>query len=693
VGADPVRLEGRDKVTGAARYAFEYPVPEAVYAWPVAAPFAKGRLTLVNPDAALAADNVVDVLWYSNAYRLRSRENAELYLLQEPTVAYRGQFIALVVANTLEAARHGADLVVVEADTQPHDTVFSERHPGLYRPVRTNGGYQTDTAVGDFDAGLAAAAVRVDAMYRTPAEHNNPMEPHASVAWWDGDELTVYDSTQYPTVVAKGLADLFGIDPQSVRVLAEHIGGGFGVKGGNPRPAVVLAAMAARHVGRPVKVALTRQHQFANVGYRSPTIQRLRLGADPAGRLTAIGHDAISQSSELMEFVEQTAVITRWLYAGPDRRTTHRLVRLDVPTPAWMRAPGETPGSFALESAIDELAVAGGWDPVELRIHNDAELEPEEGLPYSSRNLVACLREGARRFGWAGRDPRPRACRDGDWLIGSGVAASSLPARVQPSTAIARAHPDGYFHVLINAVDLGTGARTVLWQIAVQELGVDPERVRISIGDSSIGPAMGAGGSLGTASWGWAVTKACRELCDQIRRDHGGTVPATGIEVRVDTAADVKAQQPYARYSFGAQFCQVRVDMDTGEVRVDRMLGVFAVGRIMNPRTARSQLIGAMTMGLSMALLEEGMLDPRYGAYVNRDFATYHIAACADVRDIEAYAVEEHDNHLNPMAAKGLGEIGIVGAAAAVANAVYHATGVRVRDLPIRPDKLLDHLG
>ncbi|GIH17526.1 xanthine dehydrogenase [Rugosimonospora africana] len=693
MGADPVRLEGRDKVTGTARYAYEYPVSEALYAWPVASPFTKGRLTLVNPDEALAARGVLAVLWHSNAYRLQSRENEELYLLQEPTIAYRGQFVALVVADTLEAARHGADLVVLEADTQPHDAVLTDRHPGLYRPVRVNGGFQSDTAVGDFDAGMAGAAVRVDERYETPAEHNNPMEPHASIAWWDGDELTVYDSTQYPTAVAEGLAGLFGIETQSVRVLAEHIGGGFGVKGGNPRPAVVLAAMAARHVGHPVKVALTRQHQFANVGYRTPTIQRVRLGADASGQLTAIGHDAISQSSEVQEFAEQTAVLTRWMYAGPHRRTTHRLVRLDVPTPAWMRAPGETPGSFALESALDELAMAGGWDPVELRIRNDAELEPENGLRYSSRNLVACLREGARRFGWERRDPRPRAHRDGDWLIGTGMASSSLQARAQPSTATVRAHPDGHFHVLVNAVDIGTGARTALWQIAVDELGVAPERVRISIGDSSIGRAQGAGGSLGTASWGWAVTKACRELCEQLKRDHRGSVPAAGLEVSADTTADLKTLQPYARYSFGAQFCQVRVDLDTGEVRVDRMLGAFAAGRIVNPRMARSQLIGAMTMGMSMALLEEGVLDTQYGAYVNRDFATYHIAACADVPAIETYLMDEEDTHLNPMGVKGVGELGIVGAAAAVANAVYHATGVRVRELPIRLDKLLDQLG
>jgi xanthine dehydrogenase YagR molybdenum-binding subunit len=688
IGSGRVRVEGRDKVTGAARYAAEFPVP-AVYGWPVPAPFAKGRLTRVDPRAALSTDGVLAVLWYENAPRLHSRDDPEVYLLQEPAVAYRGQFVALVVATTTEAARHGADLVVVEGDPQPHDTVLTEQHPELYQPDKVNPDYRSDTAVGDFEAGLASAAVRIDATYRTPAYHNNPMEPHASIAWWNGDHLTAYDSNQGSTTVVEALAGLFALHPEAVRVLTEHVGGGFGVKGGNARPSVVLAAMAARHLGRPVKVTLTRAHQFANVGYRTPTIQRMRLGADHDGRLVAIGHDAISQSSTLREFAEQTAVITRWMYAGPHRRTTHRLVRLDMPTPAWMRAPGECPGSFALESAVDELAVAGGWDPVELRIRNDTDLDPEEGIPYSSRNLVACLREGADRFGWVGRDPTPAAHRDGAWLVGTGVASSSYPARARPSTASVRADPDGYFQLRVNATDIGTGARTVMQQIAAHELGVDPDRVLVSIGDSALGPAPGAGGSTGTASWGWAVSKACRELCERIRREHAGAVPAGGVEVQADTGAEIKAQESYARYAFGAQFCQVRVDVDTGEVRVDRLLGVFATGRVINARTARSQLVGGMIMGLSMALLEEGTLDPRYGEYVNHDLASYHVAACADVGDVQAHWVEEDDPHLNPMGAKGLGEIGIVGTAAAVANAVYHATGVRVRELPIRLDNLL----
>jgi xanthine dehydrogenase YagR molybdenum-binding subunit len=687
VGQPHPRLEGRDKVTGAARYAVEYPVEHVVYGWPVQATVAKGQIMHIDTRAALAEPGVLAVLSYENAPRLQSDADPELFVLQRPQVAYRGQIVALAVASTLEAAREAAGLVRLEYDTQPHSVVLTEDHPGLYKPAAVNANYPTDTAAGDFEAGYAAAAVRVDHIYRTPAYHNNPMEPHATTAQWHGDRLLVHDSNQGSSTVRRSLVELFGLPRESVRVVTEHVGGGFGVKGFT-RCAVVLATMAARHVGRPVRLALTRQQQFAVVGYRTPTIQRVRLGADPTGQMVAIRHDAISQSSTLHEFAEQTAVYARSMYAAPHRRTTHRLTRLDVPTPSWMRAPGECPGAYALESAMDELAIACGIDPIELRIRNEPTVDPDSGLPFSSRNLVACLRDGARRFGWAQRDPVPAMRRQGRWLIGTGVAGSAYPARVRPSTAAVRAGSDGTYHVLINATDIGTGARTVLWQIAADELGVPLERVRISIGDSDLPQATLAGGSMGTASWGWAVLKACRALRQQLR-DNGGAIPDGGAEAQAGTAEDIEARDSFARYAYAAQFAEVRVDIDTGEVRVARLLGVFAAGRIMNAATARSQLIGGMTMGLSMALHEEGVLDPRFGDWVNHDLATYHIATCADVAQIEAHWIDEDDRHLNPLGIKGLGEIGIVGTAAAIANAVHHATGVRVRDLPIRLDKLL----
>ncbi|MFJ8582052.1 xanthine dehydrogenase family protein molybdopterin-binding subunit [Micromonospora sp. NPDC093277] len=688
VGVAHPRLEGRDKVTGAARYAVEFPADDVAYGWAVPASAARGRITRIDPAPALAVPGVLDVLHHGHAPRLVPGVDATLFLLQDPAVHYRGELIAVVVAETLEAAREGARLVRVDYDTEPHSTVLTEHHPGLYRPDKVNPGYPADTADGDFDAGFAAAQIRVDATYRTPAYHNNPMEPHAATAHWQDGRLLVHDSNQGSTPVQTTLAGLFGLAPEAVRVITEHVGGGFGSKGAAKAP-VVLAALAARQVGRPVRLALTRQQLFGPIGYRTPTIQRIRLGADPDGTITAVCHDAISQTSTIHEFAEQTAVYTRSMYAGCHRRTTHRVVRLDVPTPFWMRAPGECPGAYALESAMDELATACGVDPVELRIRNDPAVDPEQGQPFSSRNLVACLREGARRFGWADRDLTPGVRRDGRWLVGTGVAGASYPARSRAAAAAATAAPNGTFEVRINATDIGTGARTALWQVAVDALAVPADLVAIRIGDSALPAAGVAGGSMGTASWSWAVIRACEALRERIWNSPGGRVPAEGLTVEVSTADEIGAQPARPRYAYGAHFVEVRVDVDTGEIRVSRMLGVFAAGLIVNPTTARSQFIGGMTMGLSMALHEEGLLDERYGDWVNHDLATYHVSACADVERIEAYWLPEEDAELNPAGVKGIGEIGIVGSAAAVTNAVHHATGVRIRDLPVRADKLL----
>ncbi|MFC4999887.1 xanthine dehydrogenase family protein molybdopterin-binding subunit [Dactylosporangium cerinum] len=697
VGTASPRVEARDKVTGRAPYAVDHPVPGAAYAWVVQSTVARGLVVDVDTSRALAEDGVLGVLWHGNAPRLEPVGDPELMVLQSARIAYRGQVVAVVVATSPEAARAGADRVRVREDGMTADTVLRIDHPALYQPVQVNAGYPARSAIGDIDAGLAAATVRVDATYRTPAEHHCAMEPHATTAFWERGCLVVFDGTQASTAVSETLAGLFELPPQQVRVINEHVGGGFGGKGA-PKPNVVLAAMAARLVGRPVKLALTRQQLFAVAGYRTPTIQRIRLGAADNGRLLAIGHDAVSQTSQLSEFVEQSAVLSRHMYAAPNRLTTHRVVALDVPTPVWMRAPGECPGSFALESAIDELAYAGNWDPVRLRIDNEPAVHPEERIPFSSRHLVQCLQEGAERFGWTDasgrvvRDPRPAVRRDGEWLVGTGVAASTYPALTWPSTALARATADQRFDVEVNAADIGTGARTVLRQIAADALDVPIVEVEITVGDSAIGPATVAGGSMGTASWGWAVTKACRLLRERIERDHGGRVPAGGVAVRADTTLEIRDRPEFARHAYGAQFCQARVSTVTGEVRVDRLLGVFAAGRIMNPTTARSQFLGGMTMGLSGALLERSVLDSRTGDFVTGDLAAYHVAVNADVPRIEVAWLDEHDPHLNPMGVKGIGEIGIVGTAAAVANAVHHATGIRVRDLPIGLAQMIGRL-
>ncbi|MET7418482.1 xanthine dehydrogenase family protein molybdopterin-binding subunit [Dactylosporangium sp. NPDC005555] len=687
VGVGSPRIEAWDKVTGRAPYAVDHPVPGAAYAWVVQSTVARGVVHDVDTSRALAEEGVLGVLWHGNAPHLEPVGDPELMVLQSPRIAYRGQVVAVVVATSPEAARGGADLVRVREEGTTADTVLRIDHPALYQPVQVNAGYPARSAIGDVDAGLAEAAVRVDATYHTPAEHHCAMEPHATTAFWEHGCLVVFDSTQASTAARDALAGLFELPPQAVRVVNEHVGGGFGSKG-TMKVNTVLAAMAARLVGRPVKLALTRQQLFALAGYRTPTIQRIRLGATAQGRLLAIGHDAVSQTSQLSEFVEQSAVLSRHMYAAPHRLTTHRVVALDVPTPVWMRAPGECPGAFALESAIDELASAGNWDPVRLRIDNEPPVHPEERIPFSSRHLVECLRDGAERFGWSGRDPRPAVRRDGEWLLGTGVAASTYPSITWPSTALARATADQRFDVEVNAADIGTGARTVLRQIAADALDVPAHCVAITVGDSAIGPATVAGGSTGTASWGWAVTKACRLLRERIHRDHGGRVPDGGVAVRADTTLDVRDRPEFSRHAYGAQFCQVRVSTVTGEVRVDRLLGVFAAGRIVNPTTARSQFLGGMTMGLSGALLERSILDPRTGDFVTGDLAAYHVAVNADVPRVEVSWLDEHDPHLNPMGVKGIGEIGIVGTAAAVANAVHHATGIRVRDLPIG----LEHL-
>ncbi|GAA3204311.1 xanthine dehydrogenase family protein molybdopterin-binding subunit [Nonomuraea helvata] len=671
------RVEGRVKVTGLATYAAEYPAEGVTYAYPVQSRIAKGRIKRIDGGEALAMPGVLAVLSSEDPPRLGEEAQGELALFQSRDVAYRGQIVAAAVADTYEHARAAADAIVVEYEQDLHDVTLRADHPNLYQPETVNPGYPCDTVKGDVEAGLDAAETGVDVTYTTPVLHNNPMEPHAALALWDTeDRLLVYDTAQGTSASRDLIAKTLGLPREQVRVVSRHVGGGFGSKG-TARPQAVLAALAAKAVGRPVKAVLTRQQMFDVTGYRTPTIQRLRLGADAEGRLTALEHVAYEQSSTLVEFAEQTATPSRVMYATPALRTAHRLVRLDVATPSWMRAPGECPGMYALESAMDELAYAAGIDPIELRVLNDPEVEPESGLPFSSRNLVACLREGAHRFHWDRRDPEPARLRDGEWLIGSGVAASTYPSRRSPSKAVVTMR-EGDFLVQIAAADIGTGARTALTRIAAEALGVAPDRVHVELGDSDLPDAPVAGGSMGTASWGSAIVRACEGL------------KVNGAVGRADTTEEVKRDAELARHAFGAQFAEVRVNSVTGELRVSRLLGVFAAGHIVDATLARSQFVGGMTMGMGMALMEETFTDEEFGGFLRRDLAQYHVPACADVPDIEAVWLEEEDGELNPMGSKGIGEIGIVGTAAAIGNAVHHATGHRVRDLPITPAKIID---
>ncbi|WP_149549113.1 xanthine dehydrogenase family protein molybdopterin-binding subunit [Streptomyces marokkonensis] len=689
VGTAHTRVEGRDKVTGAARYAGEIPFAGLAHGWLVLSTVARGRVLSVGTGPVLGMPGVLTVLHHGNAPRLTTDYVGMLGVPPDPTAAvfqndrvpHAGWPVALVVAETPEQAREAAEALVVTYEQEPHDIAFSGTRPDTYP---ADGHMPALTEKGDVEAELAASAHVVDEEYTTPEEHHGMMEPHAASARWDGGRLEVVDSNQGTTWVADEIVRMFSLDASAVRVRSEHVGGGFGSKG--LRAHQVSAVMAATVLQRPVRVVLTRRQMFSLTGYRSPTTQRIRLGADPGGRLRALDHRSLNQTSTVWEFVEPGAGVARIMYDADAHRTENRVVRLDVPSPTWMRAPGEAPGSFAVEAALDELAEKCGIDPIELRLRNEPERGPVSGLPFAGRNLAACFREGARRFGWADRDPRPGVRREGRWLLGTGTAAASFPAGALPSTAAVTAEPDGTFTVRIAAADIGTGARTALTLVAADALRVPTERVRVRIGDSDFGPAGIAGGSMGTRSWAWAVTAAAGELRERLVP--GGTVPPEGITVRSDTTAALGALTQRERHSYGAQFAEAAVDVTTGEVRVRRMLGIFAAGRIVNPLTARSQLVGGMTWGISMALHEEAVRDGASGGLYGGDLAGYHVASHADVPAIEADWVDDPDPD-DPVGIKGIGEVGIVGAAAAVANAVWHATGVRHRSLPIRPDRVL----
>ncbi|MFJ2290723.1 xanthine dehydrogenase family protein molybdopterin-binding subunit [Streptomyces sp. NPDC087894] len=690
VGTAHTRVEGRDKVTGAARYAGEIPFDGLAHGWLVLSTITRGRVLSVDADPVLGMPGVLTVLHHGNAPRVDIDYTGMLGMPPDPTIAvfqhdrvpHAGWPVALVVAETSEQAREAAESLVVRYEEEAHDVTFPGEHPDASTGPGPGGPGATEK--GDLEAELAASAFVLDAEYSTPEEHHNSMEPHAVTALWDGGRLEVVDSNQGTVWVADELAKLFSLDPASVRVRSEHVGGGFGSKG--VRAHQVAAVMAATSLSRPVRVVMTRRQMFSLAGYRSPTTQRVRLGADAEGRLRALEHRCLSRTSTVYEFIESGAGPARVMYDAPAHHTENQVVELDVPSPTFMRAPGEAPGSFALESAIDELAEQCGIDPIELRLRNEPEVGPVSGLPFSTRNLPACFREGARRFGWADRDPRPGVRREGRWLLGTGTAAASFFAGAAPSTAAVTAEADGSFTVRINAADIGTGARTALTLVAADAFGVPTDRVRVRIGDSDFGPAMIAGGSMGTRSWAWAVTAAAGELRERLSLGDG--IPPEGITVRSDTTEAVGALAQKERHSFGAQFAEVAVDVATGEVRVRRMLGVFAAGRIVNPLTARGQFTGGMIWGISMALHEEAVRDRNTGALYGADLAGYHVATNADVPLVEADWVDDPDPD-DPVGIKGIGEIGIVGAAAAVANAVWHATGVRHRALPIRPDRVL----
>ena len=700
VGAPMDRVDGRLKVTGAARYSAEMPVAGVHHAVLVQSTVASGRITHLDTAAAEGMPGVVKVFTHRNTPRLDPKAGRTLTLLQDDVVHYNGQPIALVVADTLEHATDAAHRVTATY-TSATPVTDMRAHAGQAYAPSSSYGRKPDAVTGDIRAGLAAADTTVTFTYTTPIENHNPMEPHATLAVWEGDKLTVYDATQYVVGDRDTVAKTLGIAPENVRLVSYFIGGGFGCKG-SVWSHVPLAAMAARDVGKPVKLVLSRRQMYGPVGARPQTEQNITLGAKRDGALTAIRHESISHTSRFEDFLEPSAMQTRMLYASPNIETTHRLVKLDVGTPTYQRAPGEATGTFALESAMDELAEALRMDPLALRLKNYAEVDPESGKPWSSKSLRECYRVGSERFGWSKRQAKPGSMRDGDVAIGYGMATATYPTNRMKASALVQLMGDGRGGVraLVQTAsqDIGTGTYTVMTQIAADALGLPVQQVRVEIGDSRMPPSPVSGGSMTAASTGSAIDVVCRNARAQLAAAGVTDTASLGayldrqpdrtVTVRADSAPGEDSRK-YSMHSFGAVFAEVRVDRELGEIRVPRIVSVYGAGRILNAKTAHSQLVGGVVWGLGMALEEETLVDPRTARYMNADLAEYHVPVNADIGTLDVSFVEENDPYVNPIGVKGIGEIGITGVAAAIANAVYNATGVRVRELPITLDKLL----
>jgi xanthine dehydrogenase YagR molybdenum-binding subunit len=714
IGKPTDRIDGPLKTTGTATYAYEHhdAVPNAAYGYVVGASIAKGRIAAINPAKAKAAPGVLAIVTAENAGKLDKGDFNTAKLLGGPEIEHYHQAVALVVAETFEQARAAAQLVDIKYTTTKGAFDLAAAKDTAPKPGPGFAG-EPDSAVGDFARAFAAAPVKVDETYTTPDQSHAMLEPHASIARWDAGRLTLWTSNQMIAWGTGDMAKTLRIPKEKVHLISPFIGGGFGAKL-FLRSDALLAALGARAVGRAVKVALPRPFIFNNTTHRPATIQRIRIGAARDGKITAIGHD--SWSGDLAGGQWEPAISqTRLLYAGANRETTSRLAVLDLPEGNAMRAPGEAPGMMALEVAIDEMAEKLGLDPIEFRIINDTQVDPENPRrPFSERNLTECLRRGADKFGWAKRNLSPGKARDGRWLVGIGVAAAFRNNLLMKSGARVQLDNSGMVTVETDMTDVGTGTYTIIAQTAAEMMGVPLDKVAVHLGDSDFPVSAGSGGQFGANNSTAGVYAACIKLREAVARKLGFNSPdvtfADGMVRSGNRAvplADAAGEgglsaedaieygdldKTYQQSTFGAHFVEVGVDVATAEIRVRRMLAVCAAGRILNPKSARSQVIGAMTMGAGAALMEELVVDKRFGFFVNHDLASYEVPVHADIPHQDVIFLDEADPISSPMKAKGVGELGICGVGAAVANAIYNATGVRVRDYPITLDKLIDKL-
>ena len=730
IGADAQRVDGTDKVKGHALYGADRILPRMAYALPVAATIGKGRISRIDTSTAEAMQGVIVVLTHLNTDRLKPLQFVfagghgiqSFQPLQSDIVLYRGQAIALIVADSLEAAHAASAHIRVDYETEPFAVVLDSRHG---EPVNQSAAlhYFPDFVAGDADRALTTAATTVDETYTTPAQHQNPIELLATVAEWTGDRLTVHESTQASQALCGGLALQLGIDPAKVRVISPYVGGGFGQKN-SIAPHTVMAAVAARRVGRPVKLVVPRDQVFHATSFRAASKHRIRIGADSTGRFVAAIHEIRAQTSrfDLMPFTG--AETTSRMYGIPDFRSAVTLVKLDTQTPGFMRAPFEMSAFFALESAVDELAYELASDPVELRIANDTHIDPITGKPYTVRRLADCLRRGAQQFGWQGRSAQPRSMRDKDGtLVGWGVAAGAYPVITAPARATVRLNADATAQVSVGGHEMGQGIRTAITLVAAQELGIEPHQIRLTIGDTIAPPQHVTAGSWGTATATPPVLEAARSVRAQLNElararlesppgsaQYGELLRRSGLShleghaqwfapgqtpdviARADQGL-VAIRGPdfpdFVAFSYIAHFVEVRVNPRIPRVRVARIVSIVDCGRVISKRTARSQVYGGLVWGVGAALSEESEIDPRFGGFLNSNIAEYQIPVNADIGSCEVDFIDEPDLKLNSLGAKGLGEVASVGAAAAVANAVFHATGKRVRDLPIRIEDLM----